>query len=147
MSALAEALVAAQAELPCAIARDADGQIGSRSYRYLTLDKLIAETRPILQKHGLSIIQCPTVIERGEAVVPALLTRIQHADTDLSGRGGTITYDSLEWVTPLYLTDKTMQGLGAAITYARRYAWQSILGIAAEEDTDGPVDKDADVPF
>ena len=37
---------------------------------------------------------------------------------------------------PLYLTDKTMQGLGAAITYARRYAWQSVLGIAAEEDTD-----------
>ena len=38
MSALAEALVAAQAELPCAIGKDADGQIGQRSYRYLTLD-------------------------------------------------------------------------------------------------------------
>lgn len=50
MSALAEALVAAQAELPCAISRDADGQIGQRSYRYLTLDKLIAETRPISAK-------------------------------------------------------------------------------------------------
>ena len=31
MSALAEALVAAQAELPCAITRDSQGQIGSRS--------------------------------------------------------------------------------------------------------------------
>jgi hypothetical protein len=50
--------------------------------------------------------------------------------------------------TPLYLTDKTMQGLGAAITYARRYAWQSVLGIAAEEDTDGPAPTpEEDIPF
>src|SRR5437764_274334 len=60
VSALAEALVAAQAELPCALGKDADGQIGQRSYRYLTLDKLIAETRPILTKHGLTIMQWPT---------------------------------------------------------------------------------------
>jgi predicted ABC-type sugar transport system permease subunit len=43
----------------------------------------------------------------------------------------------------LYVTEKTMQGLGSAITYARRYAWQSVLGIAAEEDTDA---KD-EIPF
>jgi hypothetical protein len=30
-----------------------------------------------------------------------------------------------------------MQQLGPAITYARRYAWASLLGIAAEEDDDG----------
>ena len=35
MSALAEALVAAQAELPCVLGKDADGQIGTRAYRYL----------------------------------------------------------------------------------------------------------------
>jgi hypothetical protein len=133
VSALAEALVAAQAELPCAIGKDADGQIQNRTYRYLTLDKLIAETRPILQKHGLAITQCPVYIERGgEAVVPALETSLAHV-------GG----EALSWTTPLYVTEKTMQGLGAAITYARRYAWQSVLGIAAEEDTDA---KD-DIPF
>lgn len=143
MSALAEALVAAQAELPTAIGRDADGQIGTREYRYLTLDKLIAETRPILQKHGLAIIQAPTYIERGEeGAIPALRTSLVHADAD-----DLHTSESLTWVMPLYLTDKTMQGLGAAITYARRYAWQSVLGIAAEEDTDGPADPTADLPF
>lgn len=137
MSALAEALVAAQAELPCAIGKDADGQIGTRSYRYLTLDKLIAETRPILQKHGLAIIQYPTTIERGEGDrAPALGTRILHSAGETSDA----------FLTPLYLTDKTMQGLGSAITYARRYAWQSVLGIAAEEDTDAK-DEVADVPF
>ena len=127
MSALAEALVTAQAELPCTLGKDADGQIGTRGYRYLTLDKLIAETRPILQRHGLVIVQAPSYITRGdEAAVPVLRTWIIHAEHD-----GEIVFD-----TPLYLTDKTMQGLGAAITYARRYAWQSVLGIAAEDDTD-----------
>lgn len=136
VSALAEALVAAQAELPCALGKDADGQIGQRSYRYLTLDKLIEATKPILQAQGLSIIQYPTTMQREEALVPALLTQIMHSS------GGEI-HD----VMPLYLSEKTMQGLGAAITYARRYAWQSVLGIAAEEDTDGPAVPQEDVPF
>jgi hypothetical protein len=128
VSALAEALVAAQAELPCALGKDADGQIGQRSYRYLTLDKLIAATKPILTKHGLTIVQSPTYVLRGdEGAMPALTTTLYH----VSGESNTSH-------APLYLGDKTMQGLGAAITYARRYAWQSVLGIAAEEDTDGP---------
>jgi hypothetical protein len=134
VSALAEALVAAQAELPCAIGKDADGQIQNRTYRYLTLDKLIAETRPILQAHGLTIAQWPTVIPRGEdGMLPGLETVLMHAE---SGENMSVSM-------PLYLTEKTMQGLGAAITYARRYAWQSVLGIAAEEDTDA---KD-EIPF
>jgi hypothetical protein len=136
MSALAEALVAAQAELPCALGKDADGQIGQRSYRYLTLDKLIAATRPILTKHGLAIVQYPTYVLRGdEGAMPALTTTLYH----VSGESNTSR-------APLYLGDKTMQGLGAAITYARRYAWQSVLGIAAEEDTDGPA-PDPTEPF
>lgn len=132
MSALAEALVAAQAELPTAIGRDAQGD----GYRYLTLDKLIAETRPILRNHGLTIMQWPAVVQRGQdAMVPVLVTDVFH-----------VSGEHLKEAMPLYLTDKTMQGLGAAITYARRYAWQSVLGIAAEEDTDGPAPDD-NVPF
>ncbi len=138
MTAMVEALVAAQAELPLAIGKDADGQIQSRTYRYLTLDKLIAETRPILTKHGLAIVQGCIYIEHGTGIVPALRTEVIH----MSDSG------ALEFTTPLYLIDKTMQGLGAAITYARRYAWQSVLGIAAEEDTDGPpTPVEEEVPF
>src|SRR5438132_6208961 len=86
VSALAEALVAAQAELPCALGKDADGQIGQRSYRYLTLDKLIAETRPILTQHDLIITQSPGIgwimwqgNEEVNRRVPVLVTRITHA--------------------------------------------------------------------
>jgi hypothetical protein len=49
--------------------------------------------------------------------------------------------------TPLYVTDKSMQALGTAITYARRYAWAAALGIASEEDTDGAMLDQEDVPF
>jgi hypothetical protein len=134
VSALAEALVRAQAELPCALGKDATGQIGQRSYKYLTLDKLIEATKPILQAHGLTISQWPTYIERGdEAALPALETKLHHVD------GG-----AWQMKMPLYLADKSMQGLGAAITYARRYAWAAVLGIAAEEDTDAPAEE---VPF
>jgi hypothetical protein len=149
VSGLAEALVAAQAELPCALGKDADGQIGTRQYRYLTLDKLIEATRPILTKHRLVITQWPTYIERGEdGAIPALATRVSHALEGRPADGTWVPGDALEYVMPLYLTEKTMQGLGAAITYARRYAWQSVLGIAAEEDTDGPApDPDPDIPF
>lgn len=132
MSALADALVAAQAELPCAIKRDADGNANGHSYRYLTLDKLIETTRPILTAHGLHIIQMPSYIEAGEHRAPALTTELWHV-------GG----ESYTSTMPLYLSDKSMQGLGAAITYARRYAWQSVLGIAAEEDTDA----NDEIPF
>jgi hypothetical protein len=92
----------------------------------LTLDKLIAETRPILTKHGLTIMQWPGFEMRGEdGAIPTLSTQLVH-----------VSGEEKSWSMPLYLTDKTMQGLGSAITYARRYAWQSVLGIAAEEDTD-----------
>ncbi len=140
MSALAEALIAAQAELPTALGRDAANE--SAGYRYMTLDALILATRPILNKHKLVITQMPTTLERVDAdgkmaLVPALRTTIMHAG-DAS---------KIEDVMPLYLTDKNMQGLGSAITYARRYAWASALGIAAEEDTDAAPMPQEDIPF
>jgi ERF superfamily len=127
------------------VTRKADG------YKYMTLDKLIEATRPILNRHGLAIVQAPTTLERKEAdgtiaLVPALATRIMHEDSKVEvwTQG-----EAIEYTMPLYLTDKSMQGLGSAITYARRYAWASALGIAAEEDTDAKeyVDAEAEIPF
>jgi hypothetical protein len=133
VSALAEALVAAQAELPLALKRDANGEVNGRAYKYMTLDKLIEATRPILTKHKIVLSQHPTMVERGDSFVPGLATVPQC----------TVDDSRMDFTMPLYLTDKSMQGLGSAITYARRYAWASALGIAAEEDTDA---KD-EIPF
>ncbi len=38
---------------------------------------------------------------------------------------------------PLLPGKNDMQGLGAAITYARRFSWSAVCGIASEEDDDG----------
>jgi hypothetical protein len=108
----------------------------------MTLDALIAATRPILNKHGIVIMQMPTTLERVDAdgkvaLIPALRTVLMHSEDTLA------FHDTM----PLYLRDKDMQGLGAAITYARRYAWASVLGIAAEEDTDAAPMPQEDIPF
>lgn len=127
MSALAEALIAAQLELPTAIPRDSQGN----GYRYTSLDALIAATRPVLNAHGLAISQWPCTIPGEDGGLrPALTTRLEHFNIK------TAETEAREDTMPLYIADKTSQAHGAAITYARRYAWAAALGIASEEDTD-----------
>ncbi len=124
---LAAALVAAQAEMPAVEPNAVNPHFKSK---FVSLDHLIAKTRPVLNAHGLSIVQSTTHID-GQ---PALETRILHS----SG-------ESFWSVMPLLLTKQDMQGLGAAITYARRYAWAAALGIASEEDDDGEQASEPDV--
>ena len=45
--------------------------------------------------------------------------------------------ESIETLTPLLLDKQTMQGLGSALTYARRYALSALLNVASDEDDDG----------
>lgn len=93
--------------------------------KYAPLNEILSDSRPLLSKYGISIIQ--------------------NASSDGTNSSITITtmilHDSGEWIEsdPLVLkTDKcTAQGAGSAITYARRYALSSILGIASEDDDDG----------
>jgi hypothetical protein len=122
-SSLAQALLEAQARMP-SVAKDAKNEHFHN--RFVSLDALIAHTRPILNGAGLVVTQCPTTNAQGQ---PVLLTEIRHAAS-----GEKLVFD-----TPLFLSREDMQGFGAAVTYARRYAWAAALGIASEEDTDGEV--------
>jgi hypothetical protein len=117
----AAAFVAVQAELP-AVGKDSENP--HFHSRFVSHDALVAATRPVLNKHGMGMSQAPVRDEHGE---PALRTTLLHGPT-----GEERVYD-----TPLFLGRLDMQGFGAAITYARRYAWSAVLGIASEEDTDG----------
>lgn len=119
MNELAKALVAAQADMP---AVEKDGTNPHFRSRFTTLDHLIAKTKPVLHKHGLVIAQFPSNIG-GQ---PSLRTVLLHA----SG-------ESIEADLPLAFAKQDMQGLGGALTYARRYGWASVLGIASEDDDDG----------
>lgn len=92
--------------------------------RYASLDAILDAARPVLSKHGLALSQEP-VFDDGKAGV---VTRIIHA-------GG----ESRESTLLLPLRDQSAQGVGSALTYARRYAVSSVLGIAADDDDDGEI--------
>lgn len=91
--------------------------------KYAPLNDVLNLVRPILTKHGLSVLQSPS--GDGEHITVTTL----------------ITHESGEWIEsdPLTLrADKaTAQGAGSAVTYARRYALSAMLGISSEDDDDG----------
>jgi len=119
---LAGALVAAQAKMP-AVGKDSENP--HFKSRFTSLDALVAATRPILNEHGLAIAQFP--MTNPDTGFPVLRTTILHGPS-----GERLSAD-----TPLYLLRQDMQAFGAAVTYARRYAWSAMLGVASEEDDDG----------
>ena len=127
MTALTEALVAAQAEMPH-LTRDATADADKFSYKYLTLEKLLAETVPVLNRHGLALIQYPTKFWTDDGrLFYALETELRH-----------VSGDKIDTTFPLAcsITDSA-QKVGSALTYARRYSLLSMLGLSADEDDDG----------
>ncbi len=89
--------------------------------KYATLDSVLEAVTPALNKYGLAVIQTTAIIE-GK---PCLQTHLYHE----SGESISSPYPLPEISDP--------QKLGAAITYARRYALCAILSVTAEDDDDG----------
>jgi hypothetical protein len=119
LNELAAALVAAQAEFS-AVPKTADNPFFKS--KYADLATVVSHTQPILAKHGLAVSQFPTQIN-GE---PALITYLLHAS-------GQVLSDTMK----LCAAKNDPQGQGAAITYARRFAYMSVLGLVADVDDDG----------
>jgi hypothetical protein len=119
--AYSKALVAAVGELQNVAKTAANPYFKSK---YAPLDAIIEATRPVLKKHGLAVIQQPLFME-GTAGV----------ETTIIHEGGYSTTSTLL----LPLKDQSPQGVGSAITYARRYSLAAVLGIASEDDDDGNV--------
>jgi len=95
-------------------------------YKYSSLDEVLNLVRPVLSKHGLSIVQSQELKEGGLVIVKTLLMHIsgEFIETEVS-----CPFESLKGMN-------SYQSLGSAITYLRRYAITSLLAIASEEDTD-----------
>lgn len=117
---LAKALVKFNSEVN-KIAKDADNPFFKNNYA--TLDTIIDEIRPILSKHGLSIMQIPS----GDGQNVTLKTLLLH--------------ESGEWLESDELTMKPIkndpQAVGSCITYARRYSLAAFLSLNTGEDDDG----------
>lgn len=122
------ALVKAQAEMPD-LKKGETAKIetrggGSYSYSYLGLESLINEVRPVLAKHGLTVMQAPQVAGTGHFV---LTTNVIHTSGEVV---------SFEMPLPVP-QDADAKQWGSWITYFRRYALLSVLFLAPDADDDG----------
>ena len=116
LNALGEAIAKAQAEMQGAKKGSENPFFHSK---YADLGAVMAATKDALHNHGLSIIQLPIAAEGKCGVI----TMLMHE----SGQ-----YISQECL--LACSKQDPQAYGSAITYARRYGWQSVCGIPSEDD-------------
>lgn len=90
--------------------------------KYASLASFQETYRPVLARHGLSLVQTVSSDADGHYVSSMLLH---------------ITGQFLSCRMKLILQKNDMQGLGSATTYAKRYQASAMLGISADEDDDG----------
>ena len=123
---LAAALLKVQAELPPITKGSRNPHFNAS---YASLDAIMEIVRPILAKHELSVVQGgagPTTNDAGNISGVAVETLLLHASGEW-----------LSCVLALPLEKATAQGVGSAITYARRYGVSAVLALSTEEDDDG----------
>ena len=133
VAALASALAKAQAELVnpekslTATIRTGRPGEGERSFRYAPLSSGLDIVRKTLGQHEIATVQT-TAIDQAAGMVN-LTTMLAHASGE---------WIASDWpVCPIAETANP-QRMGAALTYARRYALFTLVGIAGEDDLDAP---------
>jgi hypothetical protein len=105
-----------------------DSQGGSeKTFRYASLASGLDIVRKVLCQHEIATMQT-TAIDRAAGIVN-LSTVLAHASGE---------WISSDWpVCPITET-ATPHRMGAALTYARRYALFTLVGLAGEDDLDAP---------
>ena len=99
----------------------------SRTFRYAPLSSGLDLVRKCLGQHEIAIVQATTIDREGGLI--RLTTTLVHASGE---------WVSSDWpVCPVSETAAPHR-LGAALTYARRYALFTLVGIAGEDDLDAP---------
>ena len=133
ISKIAAALAKAQAEIAnpekslTATIHAHSSREESRTFRYASLASGLEMIRKCLSKHEIAVAQA-TAIE---------------PETGLIKLTTTLLHTSGEWISsdwPVCPASETMapHRMGAALTYARRYALFTLVGIAGEDDLDAP---------
>ena len=114
LNELMAAWAEAKKEMGVSVRKDG---VGLHNNKYATLDASLEKAMPIFAKHGIGVIQMPTN------------NRLINLMTHKSGQWLAFEY-------PLNMKDKTHHAQGSALTYARRYCFQSLAGIAPGDDDD-----------
>ena len=133
VAALASALAKAQAELVnpekslTATIRTGRPGEGERSFRYAPLSSGLDIVRKTLGQHEIATVQT-TAIDQAAGMVN-LTTMLAHASGE---------WIASDWPVCPIAEMPSPQRMGAALTYARRYALFTLVGIAGEDDLDAP---------
>src|SRR6201996_128862 len=133
IGAIAAALAKAQGELTnpekslTATIRSPFPPEGDRTFRYASLASGLDIVRKSLGQHEIATIQTTRIEEPAGQI--RLTTLLMHASGE---------WISSDW--PVCASSETAapHRMGAALTYARRYALFTLVGIAGEDDLDAP---------
>ena len=132
VAALAAALAKAQIELTnpdkslVATLAAERGQ-PARSFRYASLASGLDIVRSTLGRHEIAILQS-TAIDRDSGLIK-LTTTLAHASGE---------WIASDWPVCALAELPAPHRMGAALSYARRYALFTLVGIAGEDDLDAP---------
>ena len=133
VAALAAALAKAQAELVnpekslTAVIRSGRAGEGERTFRYAPLSSGLDIVRKTLGQHEIATVQT-TAVDQAAGIVN-LTTMLAHASGE---------WIASDWPVCAVAEMASPQRMGAALTYARRYALFTLVGIAGEDDLDCP---------
>src|ERR1700720_964112 len=133
IGAIATALAKAQGELTnpekslTATIRSPFPEEGDRTFRYASLASGLDIVRKSLGQHEIATIQTTRIDEAAGQI--RLTTLLVHASGE---------WISSDW--PVCASSETAapHRMGAALSYARRYALFALVGIAGEDDLDAP---------
>jgi ERF superfamily len=130
---IAAALAKAQSELTnpekslVATIRSPFPREGERTFRYAPLSSGLDIIRKGLGRHEIATIQTTTIDK--DAGLLRLTTILAHSSGE---------WISSEWPVCPIADIVSAQRMGAALTYSRRYALFTLVGIAGEDDLDAP---------
>src|SRR6266436_5843934 len=133
IATIAAALAKAQAELTnpekslIATIRSPFPREGDRTFRYAPLSSGLDIVRKSLGRHEIATIQATAIDKDGGLL--RLTTVLAHSSGE---------WISSEWPVCQITDIASAQRMGAALTYARRYALFALVGIAGEDDLDAP---------
>src|SRR5450631_3691825 len=133
IAALAAALAKAQVlltnpekSLIATVGTDRYDEVG-RTFRYAPLSSGLDIVRKALGQHEIATVQTTAIDQATQAV--SLTTVLAHSSGE---------WIASDWPVCALSEMATPRRMGAALTYARRYALFTLVGIAGEEDLDAP---------
>lgn len=111
------------------IGRKDKADAGKYTYSYAGMPTIWLALKPLLEANGLTPIQSPSITPVGDVLTT------------------TIFHESGEWIADsmrLIITRDDPQGMGAAVTYAKRHMLSAMLGVVTNDDNDAATQRMAD---